>query len=140
MAKKILVDTGFWIALFYERDQHHDAAQKIEDILAIHTILVPWPTLFEFVDTRFSRRNGNAQRFRQFLHRPSTILIDDAPYRDESLIFTLGEQQHTFSLTDHIMRSMIMDVEISIDAFLGFNHKDFYDVCGKRRIEMIDVE
>ncbi len=60
MAKKVLVDTGYWIALFNERDQHHVAAQVLENELAIHTLLVPWPTLFECVDTRLSRRRDTA--------------------------------------------------------------------------------
>lgn len=137
MPKKVLVDTGYWIALFHERDQHHTLAQILDDDLLIHTLLVPWPTLFECVDTRLARRRDTAIRFRQFLTRPTTLLIDDTPYREKSLEFTLGETHHTYSLTDHILRSMIEDVDLAIDAFVSFNPGDFYDVCATRGIEML---
>lgn len=31
MAKKILVDTGYWIALLNERDRYHTLARVLED-------------------------------------------------------------------------------------------------------------
>lgn len=137
MAKKVLVDTGYWIALFNERDEHHELAQILDEDLSVHTLLVPWPTLFECVDTRISRRKETAIRFRQILSRPTTALIDDTQYRSGSLEYVLGETYHTFSLTDHVLRSMIQDVALSIDAFVGFNRDDFYDVCANRGIEML---
>lgn len=137
MAKKILVDTGYWIALFNERDAHHELAQVLEEDLLVHTILVPWPTLFECVDTRLSRRKDTAIRLKQFLSRSATALIDDTPYRHRSLDYVLGEDHHTYSLTDHVIRSMIQDVELAIDAFVGFNPGDFYDVCANRGVEML---
>ncbi|MNM65196.1 tRNA(fMet)-specific endonuclease VapC [compost metagenome] len=136
MAKKVLIDTGYWIALFNERDAHHADARLLDDDLKVHTLLVPWPTLFECVNTRLARRRDVAARFRQFLSRPTTVLVNDAQYRDKSLEFTLGEQHHTYSLTDHILRSMIEDVDLAVDAFLSFNPADFYDVCAKRGVTM----
>jgi predicted nucleic acid-binding protein len=137
MAKNILIDTGYWIALFNERDRHHTTARVLEDDLSIHTLLIPWPTLFECVDTRFARRKDSAIRFKQLLLRPRTALVDDSPYRHKSLHFVLEETNHTFSLTDHIIRSMIQDVQLSIDAFVGFNPGDFYDVCAARGVDML---
>src|SRR5690349_7255202 len=101
MAKNILIDTGYWIALFNERDRHHTTARVLEDDLSIHTLLIPWPTLFECVDTRLARRKDSAIRFKQLLLRPRTALVDDSPYRHKSLHFVLEETNHTFSLTDH---------------------------------------
>ncbi|RZI26814.1 hypothetical protein [Pseudomonas orientalis] len=137
MAKKVLIDTGYWIALFYERDQYHPIAQILDDDLLVHTILVPWPTLFECIDTRLARRKDIAIRLRQLLTRPNTLLIDDTPYRNKSLEFTLGDGHHTFSLTDHILRSMLEDIDLAIDAFVSFNPGDFYDVCATRGVEML---
>lgn len=137
MAKKVLVDTGYWIALFNQRDKYHELAQILEEDLSIHTLLVPWPTLFECVDTRIARRREDSVRLRHLLLSPTTALIDDAPYRRNSLDYVLGEQHHTLSLTDHVMRSMIEDVDLAIDAFVGFNPNDFYDVCATRGIEML---
>jgi len=137
MAKNILIDTGYWIALFNERDRHHTTARVLEDDLSIHTLLIPWPTLFECVDTRLARRKDSAIRFKQLPLRPRTALVDDSPYRHKSLHFVLEETNHTFSLTDHIIRSMIQDVQLSIDAFVGFNPGDFYDVCAARGVDML---
>jgi predicted nucleic acid-binding protein len=140
MPKKVLVDTGFWIALLNERDKHYANAQELEDLLSIHTLLVPWPTLFECMDTRLFRRKQNAIRLRHFLLRPSTILVDDSPYRNESLEFTLRQPHQTFSLTDHVLRSMIADPDLAIDAFVGFNPRDFYDVCADHNVELISAD
>lgn len=137
MAKRVLVDSGYWIALLTKSDGNHVAAQVLEADLEIHRLLIPWPTLFEFVDTRLSRRPLDAQRFRKILFREGNELVDDRPYREQSLNFTLENKGHTYSLVDHILRSVMEDATVSVDAFVGFNHGDFYDVCAKRGIEML---
>lgn len=137
MAKKVLVDTGFWIALLTKSDEHHTTALILEEDLAVHHLLIPWPTLFEFVDTRLARKASDAARLRRLLLREGNELINDLPYRDRSLEFTLGTRGHTFSLVDHILRSIMEDPEVNIDGFVGFNHDDFYDVCARRNIEML---
>lgn len=137
--KKILIDTCYWIALLNERDQHHLEAQKIEASIEFHTFLVPWPTMFECVNTRSARRKDITARFMKFLMRSNTEFIDDTPYREESLRFVLSNHHHTLSLTDHVLRSMMSDDDLSIDAFLSFNLSDFYDVCANRGIELIQT-
>lgn len=137
MAKNVLIDTGYWIALLNERDKHHETARVLENDLSVHTLLIPWPTLFECVDTRLARRKHSAMRFKQLLRRPSSALVDDSPYRQKSLDFVLEQPNHRFSLTDHIIRSMIEDVRLSIHAFVGFNPGDFYNVCAARGVDML---
>ncbi|MHA6197281.1 hypothetical protein ACX3YG_23260 [Pseudomonas wadenswilerensis] len=136
MAKRVLVDTGFWIALFHERDRYHELAQIMEEGLEFHQLLIPWPTLFEFVGTRLVRRRSTLAGFRQMLNKTSIVLVDDEPYREKSLEFTTGPSNHSYSLTDHVLRSMIEDVNLSVDALISFNPEDFRDVCAKRRIEI----
>jgi predicted nucleic acid-binding protein len=137
MAKKVLVDTGFWIALLTKSDRHHQTALVLDDDLAVHHLLIPWPTLFEFVDTRLARNPADAVRLKGVLLREGNELVNDAPYRDQSLQYTLNHQGHGYSLVDHILRSMMEDPKIRIDGFVGFNHNDFYDVCARRNIEML---
>ncbi|QWT20679.1 type II toxin-antitoxin system VapC family toxin [Bacillus sp. NP157] len=137
MTKKVLVDTGFWIALLTKGDRHHTTALILEEDLATHHLLIPWPTLFEFVDTRLARNASDGERLRKILKRDGNELINDLPYRDSSLDFTLGNRGHTFSLVDHILRSIMEDPEVRIDGFVGFNHGDFHDVCARRNIEML---
>ena len=137
MAKKILVDTGFWFALFNERDDYHSEALALQDDIQIHSLLVPWPTLYEAVNTRFIRRKHDGARLKRFLELPSTILIEDEPYRESSLQFVLENRFYSYSLVDHVLRSMLSDTSLSIDGFVGFNPADFYDVCDSRGIEML---
>jgi predicted nucleic acid-binding protein len=137
MSKKIIADSGYWIALFNERDEYHEQAQVLEEEMLVHTLLVPWPTLYETINTRLIRRGHDVVRLQKFLEKSSTVLIDDSIYRDSSLESVLDSRNRSYSLADHIIRSMIVDVSISIDAFVGFNPKDFYDVCDSRGIEMV---
>ena len=137
MAKKILVDTGFWFALFNERDDYHSEALALQDDIQIHSLLVPWPTLYEAINTRFSKRTHDVARLERFLKLPSTILIEDERYRESSLQFVLENRFHAYSLVDHVLRSMLSDTSLSIDEFIGFNPADFYDVCNSRGIEML---
>jgi len=41
------------------------------------------------------------------------------------------------SLCDVLIRLLIEDVNLRIDALLTFNEKDFVDVCRKRRGEIL---
>ena len=59
MAKKILADTGFWIALFYEDDKYRTKALSIEQNIHIHSLLIPWPTLYETINTKASKQKHN---------------------------------------------------------------------------------
>lgn len=137
MPKKIIADSGYWYALFNERDQYHAAAKAIEEEIEVHAILVPWPTLYEAINTRFTRKSHQIHQLKKLLELPTTSLIEDSPYREASLQFILNSNAKSYSLVDHVIRSMISDTAISIDAFVGFNPKDFYDVCDPRGITML---
>jgi predicted nucleic acid-binding protein len=136
MAKKILVDSGFWFALFNENDKYRSEALKIEDDIQVHSLLIPWPTLYETVNTKAVKKPHNVARLKRFIEKPSTKLVDDAPYRENSLQFVLENNSRHFSLVDHVVRSMLLDKSLPIDGFISFNPGDFHDVCGSR-IEML---
>jgi len=72
-----------------------------------------------------------------FIEKPSTILVDDSPYRKNSLQFVLENNNRHFSLVDHVVRSMLLDKSLPIDGFISFNPGDFHDVCDSRKIEML---
>ena len=137
MPKRIIADSGYWFALFNERDDYHCEAMVIQEEIEVHSLLIPWPTLYEAINTRFIRRKHDAIRLKRFLDLPSTVLLVDDPYREESLAFVLGNSIHSFSLVDHVVRSMLADESLSIDGFIGFNPRDFYDICYSRGIEML---
>jgi predicted nucleic acid-binding protein len=138
MTKNIVADTGFWIGLFDERDDYHEEACAIENSIAVHNILAPWPSLYETVNTRFMRRRAERDRFRAYMERASTVLLDDAAYRSSSLNYVLSQIGTNLSLVDHVIRSMLEDPNITINALITFNPSDFIDVCQARGIEIVD--
>ncbi len=139
MPKKVAADSGFWFALFNERDKYHLDAQSIEEDLSVHSVIVPWPTLYETINTRFSRKKHNLVRLKALMDRPSTVIVDDGPYRNSSLehVLNVAHSYALYSLVDHVIRSMLADAKLRIDAMITFNQKDFFDICLSRRIEML---
>jgi predicted nucleic acid-binding protein len=138
--KTALVDSGFWIALLDERDQHYEEAQqKAETLFHLHYIF-PWPILYETLRTRFVRRPLAVRKFESFLKRPNTTYLEDAKYRTNALAKTLSDRPHgvrAFSLVDNVLRMIIADTTVRVDYVLTFNTGDFVDVCRQRDVEMI---
>lgn len=139
MPKNVAADSGFWFALFNERDKYHFDAKSIEQDFFVHRIIVPWPTLYETINTRFSRKKHNLVRLKVLMERSNTIIVDDSAYRNASLEQVLNASQPyaPYSLVDHVIRSMLADAKLRIDAMITFNQKDFFDICLNRRIEIL---
>ena len=138
--KTALVDSGFWIALLDERDEHYkEAQQKAETLLHLRYIF-PWPILYETLRTRFVRRPLAVRKFESFLKRPNTTYLEDAKYRMDALAATLSDRPQggrAFSLVDNVLRMIISDMSVRVDYVLTFNVGDFADVCRRRQVEMI---
>lgn len=52
MKKVLLADSGFWIALLREKDNHHKQSKCVFDRIRKYydlTVVIPWPTLYEFL-------------------------------------------------------------------------------------------
>ena len=45
--ERLLVDSGFFFALFEPRDQHHANARERQEWLEIASVVIPWPILYE---------------------------------------------------------------------------------------------
>jgi hypothetical protein len=74
------------------------------------------------------------------LKDPKTVLIDDGSYRDQALHAAIRESQNrlrAISLVDMVIRFILDDPNVRIDAVLTFNQADFADVCRRRGIEML---
>ena len=140
VARRVIVDSGFWIALFNERDENHNNAGAMLDALPQLTIVVPWPTLYETINTRLVRRPLAVQRFEALIKGPNVTLLDDLPYRADAIevVFTTARTRpRPLSLVDLVIRSMLLDINVRVDALLTCNQGDFADVCRRRRIEML---
>ncbi len=136
----LLVDSGFFFALLDPRDQHHAAAREKQDWLEMLSIVMPWPILYETINTRFTRRPGTIARFESIIHAPETEFLDDGPYRLEAYEDTLTQakaQRHAMSLVDSVLCAILADTNVRIDAMLTFNFRDFRPVCNLRGVELL---
>lgn len=137
---RLLVDSGFFFALFNTRDQHHNEACDKQEWLENLSIVMPWPILYETINTRFVRRPDIIARFESIIRAPDTLFLDDNSYRLEAYKSTLDlakSRRHTLSLVDSILYAIIDDINVRIDAMLTFNSRDFSHVCRINRVELL---
>ena len=81
----IIVDTGYWFALFDNKDQYHHNAVNIADYLELGNILIPFPTLYETINTKFSKRKDWFVEFEIILNKNNVKLIYDEECKDDAL-------------------------------------------------------
>ena len=137
---RLLVDSSFFFALFNRRDQHHDDACKKQEWLENLTIVMPWPILYETINTRFVRRPDIIARFESIIRAPDTLFLDDNSYRLEAYKSTLSlakSRRHTLSLVDAILCAILEDINVRIDAMLTFNSRDFSHTCRVNKVELL---
>ena len=132
----LLVDTGFFIALYDERDSHHAEAQDKQKLLDLYAVILPWPVLYETINTRFSRRRGIMARFDAIITSDTTALLDDSPYRIEAYRAVALNVRRPMSLVDAVLRAIIEDTNVAVAAMLTFNQRDFNDVCRQHAVEL----
>ena len=136
----IIVDSGFWYALYEKRDEYHEKAIELVEYLEMATIIIPFPSLYELVNTRFAKRVDYMESFKKIIARENVVLLDDSSYKDTALELTISSSinlKKPFSLVDMIIRLMISDVDMNIHYLLTFNKGDFIDVCLPRNINIL---
>lgn len=135
----VLVDTGFFFALRDRRDQHHAGAGAKKHLLDSSRIILPWPVLYETLNTRFVGLPGAIDWLDRLVLSPTTELLDDSQYRDRSYrtVSANARRGRRLSLVDTVLRSIIEDVDVRVAGLLTFNPRDFADVCRQHRIEML---
>lgn len=136
----LLVDSGFFFALFDPRDSHHASADTKKEWLDVCPLVVPWPVLYETINTRFARRPATMTRFDSLMRGAETLLLDDAPYRRNAYADTVERAKTSHgprSLVDAILCAIIEDPNVRIDAMLTFNHRDFRSVCQSNRVALL---
>lgn len=139
--KSVIVDTCIWYALVDKNDAYSKYAGTIAKLLEPHKILVPYPSLYETVNTKLMRnRNRQANKLFAYLNDSAKVkLIPDDAYRERALKavqFNL-EQGKTYSLVDMIIRLMMEDVDLGDIAVMTFNVGDF---MGVDKTEIINPE
>lgn len=136
----ILVDSCFWYALFDSADKYHYKAHEMKDYLEYGNIILPFPVLYETLNTRFSKRENWMSAFEEYLNRKTTFLIPDTEYREQALsntFFYSLVQKRPIALVDMSIRFMLEDINLNINTLITFNVRDFTDICASKGIELI---
>ena len=79
--QRILIDSGFFFALVEPRDRHHDDALDRQHWLDLFPAVLPWPILYETINTRLVRDPDKVAQFERLANAPETEFVDDSPYR-----------------------------------------------------------
>lgn len=135
-----LVDTCVWYGAFDPHDSYHKEATAKLEILVSHELVLPWPTMYEALCTRFVRKRACLANFERFLKSPRIKYLDDHQYREDAFELSMQKSLREFrpiSMVDCMLRLALEDKNNKLDVLATFNESDFIDVCRSRRIEIL---
>ena len=121
----VLIDTGFWIALYNPAKDPLLSidAERIKEDIEQENIIIPFPTLYEFVNSRFSRKESVIE-FEKLLARPNIELVDDTLYKQEAISRFFERHRYSYSdlsLVDEIIKLILHDSYKRIDYIVTFD-------------------
>jgi len=121
----ILIDTGFWIALYdsSRMSQFYSDAERISKEIIDQQIIIPYPTLYEFVNSRFSRKESVIE-FQKILTRPNVIRLSDSEYKEIALEEFFIKHKYAYSdlsLVDEIIKLILKDRNLRIDYIVSYD-------------------
>src|SRR2546423_1864164 len=127
----ILVDTGFWIALYTPKDKHNERARAIaEKVLEESALLLPWPCLYETMNTRFTKNSRAIEGLASIMGKANVFRLPDESYRNIALEWVMkNSDKRPISLVDMVIRLIIADKDVQKRGILTFNPGDFHDIC-----------
>ena len=125
MRYNILTDSCFWIALYDSDDNINiaDEAIRMADEISDENIIIPFPTLYEFVNSRLSRREIR-QEFENLLKKSNVTLLSDEKYKHQALdnFFIKSIYEYSdISLVDEILKLIMVDRDLKIDYIASFD-------------------
>ena len=136
----VLVDSAFFFALFHSKDNHHEEAIEKESLLDGNRIIVPWPILYETINSRFVTSPEMIREFEKIMRRPHTNRLDDSKYREEAYeeTFELAKRGYgARSFVDSVLHAILKDINVRISAMLTFDDRDFRRICASRKIKIL---
>lgn len=137
--KRLIIDSGVWYAAFDQRDDKYVYSDKILNLLEMHELIVPFPSLYETINTRLLRNKyKQADYLFEYLNdSKKVILVYDDKYREQALksVSSNLNQNKSYSLVDMIIRLMMEDSSLGSIAVVSFNIEDF---IGVNNVEVID--
>ena len=125
--KTILLDTGYWIALFSpeKEKEKQDIVERVSKLIDEnnHSIIIPFPTLYEFLNSKLSRKGKF--NFESELSKKKYVKIYDNDYREKALKNFTSQFLLTnmdISLVDEIIKEMIDDGNLKTDKIVTFDN------------------
>lgn len=124
--KTLIVDTSFWIALYDSEDNKdkQNLISLIAENIHEYQVLIPFPTLYEFLNTKFSR-TAMVVDFQKEISKHNYVKIDDTEYKEIALnnFFEKSKYQKNedVSLVDEIIKLMIDDKNLKTDLIITFD-------------------
>lgn len=102
-------------------------------------IIIPFPSLYETVNTDFVSNKKQLAAFNEALNKRSKIeYVFDEKYKAEACSMTFDQAKNkTASLVDNVILLMLGDKSLNIDAVVTFNGRDFTEQCRIYGKEMI---
>jgi uncharacterized protein len=135
--KTVFADPGYWIALFYPRDQWHESASRLFTVVEAERVrtFTSEMVLIEFVDF-FSRFNSSIRRevvdtVNQIRRHPNTTVIPaNTELFDRALELFVDRLDKQWSLTD--CSSFLLMTELEITDALA--HDKHFEQAGFRAL------
>jgi predicted nucleic acid-binding protein len=136
----ILIDTCFWYGLYNKGDKYYAQSNRLVEYFSVGNIIIPYPTIYETINTKFTKNKDAINDFNKLLKRPQFYFIDDSDYKEAALRLTFDSAIKTnrnLSLVDMIIRLMLSDEKMNIDYLITYNIRDFIDICLQKKIEIL---
>lgn len=141
MSNFILIDSCYWIALLDEGSdpREKEMANTIADLIDGKNLVIPYPTLYEFINSRLSRRDQRT-KLEAILKKPNVQRINDENYKEQALEMFFANSRlyiNDHSLVDEIIKLMLNDKNLKIDYLVTFDRalKNAATSIGKKIIE-----
>lgn len=139
--RRLIIDSCFWFALFDVKDQYHNKADEMAKFFDNPEvkILVPFPSMYETLNTSFVDDKKQLERFSDILNSHERIeFVNDDDYKDSAFSKTISQKKDTkVSLVDYIILEMLADSSLAIDGVVTFNERDFSEACRNLEKEMV---
>lgn len=125
--KTIILDTGYWIALF-SPEKEKEKYKTVEEVTRLidennYSILIPFPTLYEFLNSKLSRKKDKINLVNELSKSKYKKIYDDK-YRDKALKNFSNQFSYSIpdiSLVDEVIKEMIEDDKLRTDSIVTFD-------------------
>jgi predicted nucleic acid-binding protein len=148
--KTILLDTGYWIALFSpeKEKEKQDVVEQVSKLIDgnNYTVIIPFPTLYEFLNSKLSRKgrqkfNLEAELSKQKYEKIYDEKIYDEKYRKKALenfFKQFSFVNYDISLVDEIIKEMIGDTTLKTDIIVTFDNS-LKNYASSMNVEVFEI-